>query len=350
MLLLGRAAVTGSAKSLSLLELRRPLHLLWDVAEMLQMRLVMAVRQPIIKYSLHSTTGTWIREQCSLQVAKDIFAVGSFRVAKKAVLIDDEGYASLQVVKFLKEQFSENAPAICFTDVVVQSLAELFAQEFNKVYWGSKISFVPTCVIEFISATYSDLKSPPFAVMEPFLAYEKKGFQKYNDNQGGFQSDSYSAQVANAFSHFSYVASGGELVVCDIQGIGEYYTDPQIHTAMLPSFLDTFHPVQGTNSGGRMPFEVFQNVWQLENISSLGLGNFGWEGLERFIKSHVCNSVCAALGLEPLLKHDSTLLSRNSCVESSSRFRRDLNFTACTSWTSFRSTWQNILQVWPSTI
>ena len=33
-----------------------------------------------------------------------------------------------------------------------------------------------------------------------------------------------------AFSHFSYVASGGEVLICDIQGVGDLFTDPQIHT------------------------------------------------------------------------------------------------------------------------
>jgi hypothetical protein len=33
-----------------------------------------------------------------------------------------------------------------------------------------------------------------------------------------------------AFSHFSFYHSGGEQLVCDIQGVGDLYTDPQIHT------------------------------------------------------------------------------------------------------------------------
>ncbi|GJD06901.1 Alpha-protein kinase 1 [Galdieria sulphuraria] len=141
--------------------------------------------------------------------------------------------------------------------------------------------------------------------MEPLLACHSEKFQKYNDNQGGYQSDSYSAHVANAFSHFSHVASGGELVICDIQGVGEYYTDPQIHTALLPEFLETFHSLPGLNRHGKMPFDVFQDFC-FSNMS-LGLGNFGWEGLQRFVKSHICNSVCAALGLEPFIRENGSL-------------------------------------------
>lgn len=36
-----------------------------------------------------------------------------------------------------------------------------------------------------------------------------------------------------AFSHFTYCHSGGKLLICDIQGVGDKYTDPQIHRCAL---------------------------------------------------------------------------------------------------------------------
>ncbi len=33
-----------------------------------------------------------------------------------------------------------------------------------------------------------------------------------------------------AFSHFSYEASDHQLIIVDIQGVGDIYTDPQIHS------------------------------------------------------------------------------------------------------------------------
>jgi elongation factor 2 kinase len=33
-----------------------------------------------------------------------------------------------------------------------------------------------------------------------------------------------------AFSHFTFEASCHEQIVVDIQGVGDLYTDPQIHT------------------------------------------------------------------------------------------------------------------------
>jgi elongation factor 2 kinase len=33
-----------------------------------------------------------------------------------------------------------------------------------------------------------------------------------------------------AFSHFTYEHSRGRILVCDIQGVGDTWTDPQIHS------------------------------------------------------------------------------------------------------------------------
>jgi hypothetical protein len=44
---------------------------------------------------------------------------------------------------------------------------------------------------------------------------------KHNDNDGNITSKD---PVPQAFSHFSFVASGGSVLVCDIQGVGSDYT------------------------------------------------------------------------------------------------------------------------------
>jgi hypothetical protein len=62
-----------------------------------------------------------------------------------------------------------------------------------------------------------------------------------------------------AFSHFTFQQSEGRMVVCDIQGVHDMYTDPQIHT------LDG---------------------------KGYGQGNMGRGGIEKWIQSHVCNDIC----------------------------------------------------------
>ena len=56
-------------------------------------------------------------------------------------------------------------------------------------------------------------------------------YVKYNSNSGFVEESGACRQTPHAFSHFTFERSGHEIIVVDIQGVGDLYTDPQIHTA-----------------------------------------------------------------------------------------------------------------------
>ena len=71
--------------------------------------------------------------------------------------------------------------------------------------------------------------------------------------------------LSNRFSHYTWVKSGGMLLVCDIQGVNNVWTDPQICT-------------------------VDPNIFECQ-------GNVGKNGIEKFLGAHRCNSICRGLKL-----------------------------------------------------
>ncbi|PWU86993.1 putative myosin heavy chain kinase A [Trypanosoma cruzi] len=128
----------------------------------------------------------------------------------------------------------------------------------------------------FFSYKTTDTREVMF-VMEPRLHGH---FTKYNSNFGEtyegdkhFKTPSQIQQrtrmflIAEAFSHFTLAESGGSMLLCDLQGVNDLFTDPQIHT---------------------------------EDGKGLGLGNMGHEGIEKFVLRHECNEFCRAFALKPL--------------------------------------------------
>jgi hypothetical protein len=96
--------------------------------------------------------------------------------------------------------------------------------------------------------------------------------KKYNNNWNFCDERRNTPQ---AFSHFTYEKSNHKILVCDIQGVGDTWTDPQIHS---------------------------------HDGTGYGKGNLGQEGIDKFLESHKCNKICQFLGL-PIA---STIKNRRS--------------------------------------
>ena len=89
-------------------------------------------------------------------------------------------------------------------------------------------------------------------------------YRKHNNNFGYVDEDE--RNTPQAFSHFTYEASKEKLLVCDIQGVGDLYTDPQIHCYDEEAF---------------------------------GKGNMGKRGIDKFLSTHRCNPICRYFRLPP---------------------------------------------------
>lgn len=213
------------------------------------------------KLTYDCSNDKWVREPVDLSVEREPFQEGGMRLAYRARERFPDGGEIDVVLKCFKEDVlqGQDEGELIKSEAMTQMVAEDFAQQFNKLCSSKglphRLAFVPVSVAQipdletFQDETYS---------VEPFLPGD---YKKYNDNNGHNEIES---DVVGAFCYFTYHQTGGALVVTDIQGVGTFYTDPQIHT------------LDGTG---------------------FGAGNLGEDGINRFLRTHQHTLLCEQLGL-----------------------------------------------------
>ena len=70
---------------------------------------------------------------------------------------------------------------------------------------------------------FKDRPNFPLYHLEHYIEGE---YIKYNSNSGFV--DEHIRYTPHAFSHFTFEKSNHDLIVIDIQGVGDLYTDPQV--------------------------------------------------------------------------------------------------------------------------
>lgn len=194
-----------------------------------------------------------------------------------------EGAASCAFVcKFAKDPSTPRS--MYFNDVEAHEIATLYARHFNEALPEQypRIAYVPAFIVEFV-----DRPGRPVCGCE--LRLSGGTFKKYNNNVGAVCAVSPEeaadlsrtstlqnwdpTATAQAFSHFSWEHSGAQVLICDIQGVENRFTDPQIHTMSGKGF---------------------------------GLGNLGQTGIRAFLLRHTCTDLCRAVGLQAIQAKDLT--------------------------------------------
>lgn len=144
-----------------------------------------------------------------------------------------------------------------------QAKAAEFAKFFNTANGSTDVS-----PIEVLCAEVYRLKDDSFPGGFRYLGVEEElrgTYEKWNSNNGFvLDADTPQNHVAQAFSHFSYEHSNQNEMVVDIQGSGYAYTDPQLHSKK----------------------------------KEYGRADRGESGFKDFFRTHKCNHICIALGLQ----------------------------------------------------
>ena len=200
----------------------------------------------------------------SIKIAADPFAEGKLRIAYHGKYADGESGSSL-VLKLFKYT-SENQFVRYKEQMEIQSVAVALANKFNSIKpAGTRdVQFADVSTV-----TFTEGEKKFYFAMERYITGK---YIKFNNNAGFVNEAAYTATL-NAFSHWTYWATGRYLMVVDLQGVKEetsggvryVLTDPAIHCGSLRRF---------------------------------GKTNLGREGMYKFFRTHYCNGVCKAMALK----------------------------------------------------
>ncbi|XP_072201414.1 transient receptor potential cation channel subfamily M member 7 [Excalfactoria chinensis] len=161
---------------------------------------------------------------------------------------------------------------LCLREIQQQRAAQKLTFAFNQMKPKS-IPYSPRFLEVFL--LYCHSAGQWFAVEECMTGE----FRKYNNNNGDeIIPANMLEEVMLAFSHWTYEYTRGELLVLDLQGVGENLTDPSVIKA-----------------GEKRSYDMV-----------FGPANLGEDAIKNFRAKHHCNSCCRKLKLPDLKRNDYT--------------------------------------------
>ncbi|XP_078252387.1 transient receptor potential cation channel subfamily M member 6 [Rhinoraja longicauda] len=175
-----------------------------------------------------------------------------------------------EVVKTWQKIFREGTVLhLCLREIQQQRAAQKLVHRFNQMK-PQTIPYTPRFLEVFLIYCHS---ADQWLTMEKYM---NGHFRKYNNNNGDeIIPTNLMEETMLAFSHWSFEYTRGELLVLDLQGVGENLTDPSVIKAEE---------------------KTTQNM-------EFGPANLGEGAIRNFTVKHHCNSCCKKLKLPDLRRN-----------------------------------------------
>jgi hypothetical protein len=217
-------------------------HLLWERPTEL-----------CVRYDYNARTRAWSRSETLVKMGAAPFGKGAMRECyrmKKMSQFNPVFFYRMDwrhCSNYVAKRYMAGAvgPSSYLADVQMQAEAKLWASRYNRLQPPKQVDFLTAFCLEFpnrprpaaaaadaaeeaeeaaacAAAAFPPTGGGAFFGVERLIEGE---YRKYNGNSGFVGADHRS--TPHAFSLFTFRASRGRLMVVDIQGVADLFTDPQ---------------------------------------------------------------------------------------------------------------------------
>lgn len=194
----------------------------------------------------------------------DVLGEGEYRIAYRGIYTNGERKNQQAACKKFKDEYYENEFYEHNYDFKVIDKAVEYA-----INWNDNVCRHSFEHIQFTRGDYITQNGVRY-LMEPII----QPYYKYTNNAGWIRSDTCtSIQFLEAFCHYTYHKSGGNLIVCDLQGLYKVNR----HVFFKSRYILTDPAICSRNR-------------------QYGPTDLGEKGIESFFANHVCNKFCYKYG------------------------------------------------------
>lgn len=237
-----------------------------------------------------------------------VLGEGAFRHAYAGTYIGGNRNNQEAVCKCFKSQYRALESEFFSSDFRVADRAIQYAEDWNNICANDETILVTRGDVHTIGGRKY--------LVEPLI----RNFTKFTSNNGWIASDEgWHGEAMEAFSHYTYHRSGGNLIVCDLQGRYRH---------------NRFNK-------GKSRFEL-TDVAICSRRCSYGPTDLGEKGIDSFFNSHQCNQFCGVDGSWQRPRRTRQWFPRSS---STSMMRSSqANLLALTNRSTFRPGMNGILE------